>query len=419
MSAFAKPKVIVFSDHLLYPSETFVRAQALSLSEFEPLIVGSRRVRGLELPVECTYVISQGDLAGRIHEGVFKLFGYAPRLTRRLGPLNPVLLHAHFGSNGFRALPLARSMGVPLIVTFHGSDATVTDLRYERTDFGHRRYLARRGELQRGGALFLAVSQFIRRKLLEQGFPEKKVEVHYTGVDTKMFRPNSSERDPVILFVGRLVKRKGPEFLIQAASQVQAEMPAAEVVIIGDGPLRADLEQEAKKSLRRFRFLGARSHEEVVEWMNRASLFCGPSVKMLSGEEEGFGMVYAEAMAMEKPVVAFYSGGVSEVVSHGHTGFLAPERDWRALAGYLSILLQDSDLRKKFGVAGRERVIRHFDLEQRTKVLEKIYARVSGIRIPQTEAVAGHVSRPGMKEIYAKAVTTPGGITGQAPTNCS
>jgi glycosyltransferase involved in cell wall biosynthesis len=386
MNASAKPKVVVFSDHLLYPSETFIRAQAYALSEFEPVFAGSRRVQGLELPKDHTYTISHGDFAGRIREGIFKLFGYAPRrLTKPLGALNPVLLHAHYGANGLRALPLARDLGIPMIVTFHGSDATATDLRNESAPFGHRRYLARRQELRNGGSLFLAVSQFIRRKLLAQGFPDDKVLVHYTGVDTKLFRPGSTESSPLILFVGRLSERKGVEFLIRATAQVQKELPVAELIVIGDGEMRADLEKQAKESLRRYRFLGVRTHEEVRDWMNFASIFCAPSVRLLSGEEEAFGMVNGEAMAMGKPVVAFDSGGISEVVVHGQTGFLASERDWRALAKYLSVLLQDAGLRQKFGVAGRERVIREFDLEKRTRVLEAIYARVSGIRIQDTE----------------------------------
>src|SRR3974377_2319921 len=76
MNAQTKPKVVVFSDHLLYPSETFIRAQGLALAEFERVFAGSRLVPGgLELPVDRTYVISQGGIAGRIHEGAFKLFG--------------------------------------------------------------------------------------------------------------------------------------------------------------------------------------------------------------------------------------------------------------------------------------------------------------------------------------------------------
>lgn len=89
-------------------------------------------------------------------------------------------------------------------------------------------------------------------------------------------------------------------------------------------------------------------------------------------------MVCAEAQAVAKPVVAFDSGAISEVVCHGRTGFLASERDWKTLAGYLITLLQSAELRKRFGLAGREWVVRQFDLEQRTRVLEAIYARVLG-----------------------------------------
>ena len=86
-------------------------------------------------------------------------------------------------------------------------------------------------------------------------------------------------------------------------------------------------------------------------------------------------MVCAEAQAVAKPVVAFNSGGISEVVSHGSTGFLAPERDWQALAEYLLLFLQKPELRKQFGLAGREWMLRQFDLVHRTRVLEGIYER--------------------------------------------
>ena len=99
-------------------------------------------------------------------------------------------------------------------------------------------------------------------------------------------------------------------------------------------------------------------------------------------EEEAFGMVFAEAQAMQKPVVAFASGGVVEAVQHGQTGFLAPERDWRTMAEYLAQLLQDDDLRRRFGSAGRQRVLRLFDLETQTRVLEKIYSEVIAKRAP-------------------------------------
>ena len=180
-----------------------------------------------------------------------------------------------------------------------------------------------------------------------------------------------------ILFVGRLVERKGAEFVIKATAEVQRQMPGVNLVLIGDGPLRGDLERQARQSLATYQFLGVQNHEEVRKWMNRASIFCAPSVKVASGEEEAFGMVYAEAQAVGKPVVAFDSGGISEVVEHGTTGFLAAERDWQGLAQHLLLLLKNTELRKQFGSAGRARVLQLFDLEKRTRLLEEIYTSVS------------------------------------------
>jgi colanic acid/amylovoran biosynthesis glycosyltransferase len=372
----AKPRVVIFSDHLLYPSETFIKAQASALSAYEPVFAGSRRVAGLELPQERVYTVNPGSLAGKIHELRFKILGSAPAMVKQLGALHPVLLHAHYGPNGLRAMPLASKLRVPLIVTFHGSDIAITDLRYQKTYFGFRNYFANKGKLKKSDAVFLAVSKFVQRKLLEQGFPSEKIFVQYTGVDTWKFRPASTEDRPIILFVGRLVEFKGPEFLIRAASEVQRQFPAVEVVLIGDGPLRKDLERLAKQSLRCFTFLGVRTPEEVRDWMNRASMLCMPSVTMRSGEAEGYGMVCAEAQAVGKPVVAFNSGGIPEIISHGVTGFLAPEHDWQALARNLVTLLQNPELRERFGRSAREAMLRQFDLEQCTRQLEGVYGMV-------------------------------------------
>lgn len=383
-----QPTVVIFCDHLLYPSETFIRAQAQSLHRYKPVYAGSRRVRGLELPAESTYTVSSGDVNGRAREVMFKLFGSAPELVERLRALDPVLMHSHFGPDGLRALPLARKLGLPLIVTFHGSDATATDVRHVKAPFGHRRYLVQRGVLRRGATLFVAVSEFIRGKLLEQHFPANKTVVHYVGVDTKLFSPMQGEQESTVLFVGRLADRKGAEFLIRAMAEVQKENPATELVLIGDGALRGDLEKLASESLKRYRFLGVRPPNVVREWLDRASVFCAPSIRGRSGEEEAFGMVFAEAQAMEKPVVSFATGGIPEAVLHGETGFLAPDRDWPTLAQYLSLLLKNADLRRKFGVAGRQRVLQLFDLKTQTTALEKIYDGVL------EAAAVGERSRP-------------------------
>jgi colanic acid/amylovoran biosynthesis glycosyltransferase len=388
----ARPKIIIYADHLLYSSETFILAQASALSEFEPVYAGSRRVAGLDLTPHQVDLLNQtGSVWGKCRELSFKLTGFAPDFVKRLGARGPALVHAHHGPNGLRALPLASKLNIPLIVTFHGSDVTVCDLRYQKATLGFRHYLANKNKLKKSGALFLTVSRFILRKLVEQGFPEERALVHYTGVDTKKFQPASKEREPMILFVGRLEESKGAQFLISAAGEVQKQLPEAELVLIGEGSLRQALEKDAKQRLRRYRFLGVQTSEQVCEWMNRASLVCVPSVTRRSGEQEGFGMACAEAQAVAKPVVAFSSGGIPEVVRHGTTGFLAEEGDWRAFAKYILMLLRSPELRARFGRSGREWVIRQFDLEQCTKRLEVIYCAEIESRLADKRESISHL----------------------------
>lgn len=386
MSMAAKPKVIIFCDHLLYPSETFIQAQANALREYEPVFAGSRRVPGLELPQEKVFLVNRGGPFAKFHETRFKIWGSAPALRKQLEALSPVLLHAHHGPNGLRILPLASRLKVPLITTFHGQDISITNLRYQKTYLGYRYYMAMRGKLKTSSATFLAVSNFVRRKLLEQGFPADRVLVAYTGVDTMKFKPASTEDRPIILFVGRLVEQKGAEFLIRAGGEVQKQFPDVELVLIGDGPLRKELEALARQSLRRYSFLGVQTPGEVRDWMNRASIVCVPSVTMLSGETEGFGMVCVEAQAVGKPVVAFNCGAISETIRHEKTGFMAAERDWQSLAQYLATLLKNAELRERFGRAGREVVVREFNLEHCTRHLEGIYGMVSGTKTAFHEA---------------------------------
>jgi len=391
-----RPTAIIYCDHLLYASETFIRGQASTLKRYVPAYAGLRRVRGLELPGEQTHVIHRGDTFGRVWELAFKLWGVAPGFVKELRSLQPQLIHAHFGADGLRALPLAKKLHLPLIVSFHGSDATATQVKNVAVPYGHRRYLANKSRLQQYASQVIAVSEFVKSKLLMQGYAEEQVKVHYIGVDTKMFSPKTGESEPIVLFVGRLVERKGVGYLIRAMAAIQNELPNLELVVIGDGPLRSELEALANASLRKYRFLGAQTPEAVRNWMSVARIFAAPSVKVKSGEEEGFGIVFIEAQAMEKPVVSFDSGGIGEAVEHGVTGFLAQERDWHGLAEYIALLARDLDLRRKMGLAGRARVLRLFDLETQTELLEEMYSEVV-TRSKAREEQTSHASHGAFK----------------------
>jgi glycosyltransferase involved in cell wall biosynthesis len=262
-------------------------------------------------------------------------------------------------------------MNVPLVVTFHGYDVTVNDTLLPRL------YIQRRDLLKAHAARFICVSEFIRKQAIARGFPADKTVVHYTGIDLNAFHVQPMvSRSPVVLFVGRLVAKKGCEYLIRAMARVQQVMPGAGLVVIGDGPLRQQLELQAASSLTNCLFLGEQNPGAVRDWMNRAMVFSTPSVIAESGDAEGFGMIFAEAQAMGLPVASFASGGIPEAVAHEQSGFLVPDRDEKALAAKLLLLLLDRKLWATMSAAGQARANRLFDIRKQAPILENIYDSV-------------------------------------------
>lgn len=369
--------IIVFNSLLLPPSQTFIRDPAEKLQQFKAYYVGSRRVSGLDLPPDRTLVVNQGNFLGKVEEQLFKLTGFAPKLYRQVRQLKPVLIHAQFGLSGALILPWARSLGIPLIVHYRGADATIDEASSRYISLNHWLYFQRKDRLQQEARLFIAVSKFIKHKLVEQGFPPEKIISHYHGVDLNQFRPEPQiKREPIVLFVGRLTEKKGCEYLIQAMVQVQSFLPNVELIIIGDGPLRANLESLAAKLLPRYQFLGVQPPDAVKNWMNRARLLAAPSITASQGDSEGLPNVVLEAQAMALPVVSTTHAGIPEAVIHGETGFLTAERDVEGLADYSLRLLKDLDLWQHFSAKGREHVETNFDRAKQTTVLESIYQSV-------------------------------------------
>ena len=365
----------VYRNRLIAASETYIRTQGEALSRYSSYYVGMRRVpTGLRLASERVFVLNQGGIAGRARELAYVALGVSPRLVSAVRPLRPALIHAHLGVDGAAALPLARRLGVPLVVTFHGFDATATDQAARERGRRYRVYLRRREALKREARLFIAVSQFTRTRLLDRGFPENKIVLHYIGVDTELFRPDPAvAREPVVLFVGRLIEKKGVEHLIAAMREVQARVPEAELVIAGNGARRSELERRARELGVRARFLGVIQPGEVRAWMNRARALCVPSVEAANGDAEGLPIVALEAMAMALPIVGSASAGIPEAVSHGTNGLLAAEGDDRALASHLHTLLTNTPIWERMSRAALERARERFDLRTQTAALEELY----------------------------------------------
>ena len=224
-------------------------------------------------------------------------------------------------------------------------------------------------------ARFIAVSDFIRAKLIAKGYPADKVVTHYNGIDLDYFRRGNQAREPVVVFVGRFVEKKGCEYLVRALARLREQGCEARGVLVGDGPLRPMLERLADETGAQVAFTGFLPLPEVKDWLARASVVAVPSATARNGDSEGLPTVILEAQAMETPVVATRHAGNAEGVAEGRSALIVGERDVDALAEGIRFFLEDAGAVETFGAAGRAFVESQFDIAAQARGLEDIYDR--------------------------------------------
>jgi phosphatidylinositol alpha-1,6-mannosyltransferase len=211
------------------------------------------------------------------------------------------------------------------------------------------------------------VSRYTKEILASLGVEERRTRVLGNGTDPIHFRPENVsalrkslgfENRTIVLSVGRLVRRKGVDIMLDAMPQVLEHFPDALYVVIGQGPERQRLKSQSRRLglVDSVLFLAERHPDELRHWFNLSDVFVLPT-RNLSMDVEGFGLVFLEAAACEKPVVGTLSGGVSDAVLDGETGLLVPSESPAALSRAVVRLLTDADEAKRMGKAGRRRVL--------------------------------------------------------------
>jgi glycosyltransferase involved in cell wall biosynthesis len=379
--------VAIYRTQILPLSETFVRDQALALRRWRPVLVGEREIQALPLgglPVATAFRGSATLLQRAVGLTCRALDRPSPHIATVVRRVAPRLIHAHFGFDGVEAWPIARRLDVPLLVTLHGSDITTRMQWFAEGRAGRRwqNYPKRLARLaSEKSVTFIAVSENIRQAAISAGLPEERIAVRRIGIDRSRFTPGGApvgQRRPVILFLGRLVEKKGCRFLLEAFKVVRQQVPAAELVIAGDGPERAELVRDAA-SIGGVRFVGAYTHDQANALLSEARVFCLPSITAESGDAEGLPLVVLEAQAAGVPVVTSARGGATEGIHDGVTGFAFPERDVTQLAQKLLLLLTDDALAAQFSSAAPGFVALNHDLFQQTADLETLYDAATGV----------------------------------------
>jgi glycosyltransferase involved in cell wall biosynthesis len=378
-------RVLIYRKDLLPPSETFIREQALALRRWRAELVGDRIVDG-GLDIGGLAVTTLPAPRGRVARWVRRVcsrvaWPYPPHVTT-LRRLDGKLLHAHFGSDAVEIAPVVTALGLPLLVTLHGYDINIRREVWESGGRGaaRRSYPRRLLALARAPHThFIAVSEAIKRRAVAWGIPAERISVNFIGVDCRRFSPGPvplTAREPLVLYVGRLVEKKAPLVLLRAFAHVARVVPGARLVMIGDGPLRTAAEQLARDAALPVTFTGTLDPAQVSSYLAQARVFCLPSTTAANGDAEGLPISLLEAQASGVPVVTTAHSGNPEAVDAGRSGFIVPEGDSEALAERLICALTDGDFLATASGHAVAQVRARFDLTVCTERLEHVYDQV-------------------------------------------
>ena len=281
--------------------------------------------------------------------------------------------HVHFANRAAHtAIFLKEISKIPFSITAHGQDFM--------KDLGNDDLLR---EIC-AAAEFVAAETDYSRELLCQRCPDSARKIYrvYNGIDLEFFpltSPSTANPVPRIISVGRLVEFKGFEDLIDACGELARRRLDFTCEIIGDGPLRDDLQAKIDilKLSPRVKLLGSLSQGAVIEKLRVADIFALASVTDTQGASDVFPTVIIEAMAAARPVVSTRLAGIPELVVHGETGLLVAPGDTSALGQALEELIRNPELRSGYGRAGRTRIEQHFRIEHTVAPLLQLFETAS------------------------------------------
>ena len=299
----------------------------------------------------------------------------------RDSPIDIIHAYDYPWAQGFVAAHLAKKYHKKYVQTIFGEVVPHKDELVRHDELGERFKGFSRHVLSQSD-LILSVSKHCAQEVAYVGLDPVRVKVTYYGVDTNRFHPDVDPQPirskfqldgkRVVLFLGQVRSRKGPQVLLEAARAIVQRVPNAVFLVVGpDYGIAGNLLARAKELGISTQFLlpGPQPEEILPALFAACDVFAFPSCTPI----ECLGLSMVQAMACGKPVVGSNINGVPEVIVDGVTGFLVAPNNPQALADKISVLLMDEGVRASIGAAGHERAVEHFNREQLAQHLLDLY----------------------------------------------
>jgi len=288
------------------------------------------------------------------------------------------LVHAHWiVPQGFISAIIKKFYKIPYIATAHAGDIFPLRARFLRF-FG-------KIALENSDSC-TANSTYTKGALL--GVSKiKHIEIIPMGVDLKNFNKNKKNKKlreiyrikgPFLLSVGRLAEKKGIKYLVKAMPLILESFPGAKLIVVGDGPERKGLEDlVAGLNLRKnIIFTGKIPENELPEYYATADVFIGPSIVTKSGDTEGLGVVFLEAIASGTIAVGSNVGGIPDIIKDNKTGVLVEQKNPKQLAEKIIFILKNPNLKKQLVKNAQAHINRNYSWDVVAKKFERIYLKL-------------------------------------------
>lgn len=280
------------------------------------------------------------------------------------------LVLAEYGTAGAEVAPICKSLNIPLIVHFHGYDASI----YSEIKKYERRYRA----MFEYSKYIISVSNCMTNRLKEMGCPAEKIAYNPYGPADTFFDLQADISNGYFLAVGRFVEKKAPMLTILAFARLQKMRPAAKMVMIGNGPLLGACRWLAESLQCEIDFKTDLPHEEVISFFSEAAFFVQHSVVAYDGDREGTPVGILEACAAGLCVLSTRHEGIADVIADGETGFLVDEGDVEGMFNYMQAAFDSRELAAAIGQKARERVRQHFTMQKHIDTLNELVKCAAG-----------------------------------------
>ncbi|MCG9973020.1 glycosyltransferase [Christiangramia crocea] len=275
------------------------------------------------------------------------------------------LVFAEYGPTGTRMLPVCKALNLPLIVHFHGVDASRNEVLENNANYS---------ELFEYASYVIAVSKQMYSKLLKLGCPQEKLVYNVYGPRDGFFEVSPNFKKPQFISIGRFVDKKAPYYLIISFRKVLEKHPDGMLIMAGKGNLL-----NACKNLvsyynleKNIHFPGVISADEFRGYLRDSRALLQHSIKAEDGDSEGTPLAVLEASAAGLPVISTNHAGIPDVIIDGKTGFLVEEHDVDGMALKIISLIENIEQAQHMGQSGKKNIRENFTLERHITKLNEL-----------------------------------------------